>query len=137
MQIQSEAMARNRAFWADQLGGYETPRQLQGPENKQPVARSRVQFWLDAAEVDMMAQAAAKSGATLFMVLAAAYAGAVLQSLQLSDIVFTTTSSLRRMSGLQECIGCLIDTAPLHIKMPQASSDYQQLLKQVLPWELF
>lgn len=130
IQLNSEAFARNRAFWAEHLAGYAAPPQLQPPEGTDPAARAEIQFRLD---VDGLTKAAANSGATLFMVLAAAYAGAILQSLQLSDIVIITTASLRRFPGLQDCVGCLLDIPPLRIRKPKASSDQPSLLEQVPP----
>ena len=131
MQLASEAASSNRAFWAKHLAGYQTPQQLQAPEDRQPVPSSRIHIHLDAAAVNHLAEEAARSGATLFMVLAAAFAQAILQSLQLSDLIFTATTSLRRIPGLQECIGCLIDSVPFRVTSSQSASSRQNIVEQV------
>ncbi|KAK9835497.1 hypothetical protein WJX74_001632 [Apatococcus lobatus] len=130
-QLATEALQSNRAFWAQELEGYRTPQQLQAAEDKQLVPSSLVNFHVNAATVDALTRKAAGCGATLFMMLAAAFAEAFSQSLSLRDLVFLRTSSLRRMPGLQDCVGCLVDTVPFRVTSLQSSPNQQSILQQV------
>ncbi|KAK9817506.1 hypothetical protein WJX74_000338 [Apatococcus lobatus] len=133
MQLATEALQTNRAFWAKQLEGYRTPQQLQAAEDKQPVPSSLVDFHLNEATVDALTKEAAGRGATFFMMLAAAFAEAISRSLSLRDLVVLTTSSLRRMPGLQDCVGCLVDTVPVRVTGLQSSPNQQSILQQASP----
>ncbi|MDR0810005.1 MAG: amino acid adenylation domain-containing protein, partial [Gemmobacter sp.] len=121
-------------FWLDQLGGL-PPVPVQLPlDRPRPPAQSHRgathSFDLDAATAAGLRSLAARHGATLFMVLNAAYAVLLARYSGQSDIVIGSPIANRRIPALEPLVGFFVNTLVLRHQV-DVSQPFSGLLDQV------
>uniref|UniRef100_UPI00124DA0B8 non-ribosomal peptide synthetase n=1 Tax=Gemmobacter serpentinus TaxID=2652247 RepID=UPI00124DA0B8 len=121
-------------FWLGQLGGL-PPVPVQLPTDRpRPAAQSHRgathSFDLDAATTAGLRRLAARHGATLFMVLNAAYAVLLARYSGQSDIVIGSPIANRRVPALESLVGFFVNTLVLRHQV-EITQPFTTLLDQV------
>ncbi|HEX7814032.1 amino acid adenylation domain-containing protein [Dyella sp.] len=129
----SERMLEQVTFWQDQLAG--SPSLLELPTDRPRPARQSfegafVPIELDANLTQDLKRLAQHHGATLFMIVLAAWALVLSRLSGQRDIVIGTPTAGRGRPELESLIGFFVNTLPLRIDLHEAT-DVASLLRHV------
>ncbi|KVP94096.1 hypothetical protein WJ96_13140 [Burkholderia ubonensis] len=120
-------------FWQDHLRRAPTCLTLPADHARPAVqdhAGASVSFVLDRALAGALRELASRHGATLYMMLVAAYAVLLSRLADQSSVVIGTPVANRPSVELESLIGCFVNTLPLHIDLTGAPT-VAELLAQV------
>ncbi len=131
--LQAKALERQLGFWKQQLSGAPVALELptDHPRRSTPTLAGAVQQRrLDSTLSDQLKQLARGQGATLFMVLLAAFKAFLYRYTQQEDIVVGSPVSGRSRLETEDLIGFFVNTLPLRTKL-SSEMTFQHLLAQV------
>ncbi|NLD48843.1 MAG: amino acid adenylation domain-containing protein, partial [Clostridiaceae bacterium] len=131
--LSSEAMQKQKNYWLDNFRG-EIPVLEMPLDFPRPVIQSfegsTVNFELEEAVTDRLNTLALKNGATLFMVLMAAYNVLLSKYTGHEDIVVGTTVAGRNHPDIEDVVGMFVNTLPLR-NHPVKSKTFIEFLNEV------
>ncbi|WP_010494699.1 non-ribosomal peptide synthetase [Paenibacillus elgii] len=129
----SERMSKQEAYWLEQLGG-ELPILDVPTDYARPPARSfsggTLSFAIDARQTDGLKRLGSQAGATLFMVLLAAYTTLLSKYSGQEDIIVGTPIAGRPHADLQPMIGMFAGTLALR-SWPAGEKTFLDYLQEV------
>lgn len=131
--IASAEMKAQLAYWLDRLRG--APHTLSLPADRPRTARAQRRggwewFTLRAALKERLAALARRQGASLFMLLLAAFEVLVHRYTDASDFVIGCPVAGRTRTGLKSVVGCFVNTLPLRADLAKNPS-FLDLLARV------
>ncbi|SFL32914.1 non-ribosomal peptide synthetase [Streptomyces pini] len=130
--VSGGALGRDLAYWRDRLDGapaLDLP--ADHPRSAAPSTAGAVHaFTLPRAVSDGLADLAAKTGCTPFMVLTAAYAALLRRYTGQDDIVLTTPVIDRPRPELADVVGMFLNTLPLRVRVPRVTA-FRELCREV------
>ncbi len=126
------------AFWLEELQG--APANLELPVRHSEIANSTrlagtLPFTVDAGLRAALTKLARENGASLFMVLHAAYGLLLARWSQQDDLVIGTVTANRQRSELEPMIGCFVNTLPLRTRL-RSDESFADLLRRVKDGDL-
>ncbi len=116
--LEKKQFAAAQSFWANQLAGVETPalpRDFKGRDNETSGASTR--FELEADQLDRLQRFARLQGLSLFQLLLGAYYMTLERLTGSTDLCVGTVVSGRDLPGLDELVGCFVNTLPLRFRL--------------------
>ncbi|HSC21465.1 MAG TPA: condensation domain-containing protein, partial [Solirubrobacterales bacterium] len=123
-------LAGQLAYWRGQLDGAPQALELPADRPRPAVASLRgagCRLLLPAAELDRLRQAARREGATLYMLLLAAFAAALQRHGGQEDLVLGTPVANRTRPELEGLLGFFVNTLALRLK-PAGDPPFRRLL---------
>jgi amino acid adenylation domain-containing protein len=131
--LAGEVLAGHLAYWRQALAG--APAQLSLPADRpRPSERNgrggRTRVWLPAAQVVGLQTAARRHGATLFMVLLAAFDVLLARLSRQDDVVVGSPVANRGRVEIEALIGCFVNTLALRVDLAGRPA-FAALLAQV------
>ncbi len=131
--LAGEVLAGHLAYWRQALAG--APAQLSLPADRpRPAERNgrggRTRVWLPAAQVVGLQTAARRHGATLFMVLLAAFDVLLARLSRQDDVVVGSPVANRGRVEVEALIGCFVNTLALRVDLAGRPT-FAALLAQV------
>lgn len=122
----------DRAFWQQELSGappiLDLPTERPRPEDLRECGE-RLEVQLDQDVLNAAAALARQKGATTFLVLLAAYQLWLQRISGQRDLVVGTTVANRDHPGLEDAIGCFLQTLPMRARVSESMS-FAELLAQ-------
>jgi hypothetical protein len=131
--LETERVARQTAYWTEELGRPWPSLRLSGPSPRpaRPLVPAAVeQRVLDQATVAALLDLARRTGVTLFVVMLAAYAVALRRLADTDDVLVTVHTPGRFRPEISSLIGCFFNPVVLRIRAPE-DGDLAQLLAEV------
>ncbi|MEC0210153.1 amino acid adenylation domain-containing protein [Paenibacillus ehimensis] len=132
-QADSERMSKQEAYWLEQLGG-ELPILNMPTDYSRPPVRSfsgsTLSFAIDSRQADGLKRLGLQTGATLFMVLLAAYTTLLSKYSGQEDIIVGTPIAGRPHADLQPMIGMFAGTLALR-SYPDGEKTFLGYLQEV------
>ncbi|NML37853.1 amino acid adenylation domain-containing protein [Chitinophaga sp. G-6-1-13] len=131
--LASGAMDGHRQYWMQQLGGGQVVLELPADRPRPPERTyngDEHTFYLDAVVYRQLSELLRQQECTLFMGVLSAVAVLLYRYTGQPDMVLGTVTSGRELAGLQEQLGCYINTLALKISCGD-DMDFNQLLQQV------
>ncbi|KPV61396.1 hypothetical protein QJ48_00270 [Paenibacillus sp. A3] len=129
----SERLSKQEAYWLEQLGG-ELPILDMPTDYARPPARSfsggTLSFAIDSRQMDGLKRLGSQAGATLFMVLLAAYTTLLSKYSGQEDIIVGTPIAGRPHADLQPMIGMFAGTMALR-SCPAGEKTFLNYLQEV------
>ncbi|WP_281944495.1 condensation domain-containing protein, partial [Paenibacillus tyrfis] len=130
---QQEQLKRQEAYWLDQFQG-ELPVLEMPTDYARPAVQSyeghTLHFFMDAQKSESLKRLAAESGATLYMVLLAAYTIVLHKYTGQQDVVVGTPIAGRNHSDVQPLIGMFINTLAIR-SYPAGEKTFLGYLEEV------
>lgn len=132
-QAESDSLARSIAYWKENLAG-ELP-VLNLPVDRQRPAQASYRGSMEVFQIsnDLTERLRAfgqQHGATLYMVLLAAYKALLFRYSGQEDLVVGGAADARRRTELEGVVGYMLDTIPIRTR-PSAELPFTEFLKQV------
>nr|CUX79061.1 Octapeptin synthase subunit B [Niallia circulans] len=132
-EAQQEQLKRQEAYWLEQFRG-ELPVLEMPTDYARPAVQSyegdTLQFFIDAQKSESLKRLAAESGATLYMVLLAAYTVVLHKYTGQQDVVVGTTIAGRNHGDVQPLIGMFVNTLAIR-SYPAGEKTFLAYLEEV------
>ena len=130
--LQGEVLQQHREFWRESLAGVEVLELL--TDHPRPPAQTfkgaTIEFSITASLIDPLQLLAKTQGATLFMVLLAAFKGVLFRYTQHHDICVGTPIANRTRAELEPLIGFFVNTLALRTEL-SGDLTFEALLNRV------